>query len=113
MSSTSHIKITNISETMLTDVTLCLNSIAPSLSKILIVRERGSLSFGPNTELVCLGNLYPEETAYLYYTLGSDTPTPPIPAFTNQNMQVIFTPEGKEIVTTNSKTFLHFEHVDC
>lgn len=112
MSSTNHIKITNISETMLANVTLCLNTLAPSLSKVMVVRERGSLSFGPGTSQVCLGNLYPEETAYLYYTLGTDTPGSSTLPFTNQNMQVMFAPEGKEIITDNPKTFLHFEHFD-
>lgn len=112
MSSTNHIKITNISETMLTNVTLCLDTLAPSLSKIMVVRERGSLSFGPGTSQLCLGNLYPDETAYLYYTLGMDSPSSPALSFTNQNMQVMFAPEGKEMITNNPKTFLHFEHFD-
>lgn len=110
MSITNHIKITNISETMLTNVTLCINNIIPNLSKLTVIRERGSLSFGPDTNQVCLGNLYPEETAYLYYTLAPDTPSPSISPLTNKNMKVMFIPEGKEVVTDNPKTFLHFEH---
>jgi hypothetical protein len=31
------------------------------------VRERGSLSFDPQTQPLLLGNLYPKETAHLYY----------------------------------------------
>lgn len=112
MSITNHIKITNISETMLTNVTLCLNDTLPELSKLLVVRERGSLDFAPNTSKICLGNLYPEETAYVYFTACSDKPESKPSLTSNQNIKIIFTPEGKEEIADNTKTFLHFEHFD-
>lgn len=109
---TNHIKITNISETMLTNVTVCLNDTLPELSKLLVVRERGSLDFSPNTSKICLGNLYPDETAYVYYTIGSEKPESKSSLSTNQNIKIMFTPEGKEEIADNTKTFLYFEHFD-
>ncbi len=110
MAITNHIKITNISEKMLTNVTLCLNGTLPELSKLLVVRERGSLDFAPDTSKICLGNLYPEETAYLYYTIGNDKPEPKTSLSTKQNIKILFTPEGKEDMTDNTKKFINFEH---
>lgn len=107
---TNHIKITNISEKMLANVTLCLKAPLPELSKLLVVRERGSLDFAPDTQKICLGNLYPEETADLYYTLGNDQVDLKAALSTSHNIKILFTPEGKEDVTDNSQPFIHFEH---
>ncbi|MEG0085133.1 MAG: hypothetical protein RR090_02830 [Niameybacter sp.] len=104
----NHIKITNISDTMLNNVTLYLPDIKPDLSNLMVVRERGSLSFGPNTEKICLGNLYPEETAYLYYTVS--TPIPTSSLFKNPP-KIVFLPEGDEKSSENIHAFLYFEQI--
>lgn len=107
--SNNHIKITNISDTMLNDVTLYLPDIKNQLASLMVVRERGSLSFNPDIDKICLGNLYPEETAYLYYT--THTSTPSARPFKNPP-KIVFCPEDHKLDSNNSHAFLHFEQID-
>lgn len=105
----NHIKITNISDTMLNNVTLYLPDLKTQLDSLMIVRERGSLNVTPNSEKICLGNLYPEETAYLYYTVN--TPTTSSNLF-KKPPKIVFLPEGTEQSSDNISTFLHLEQID-
>nr|WP_307992853.1 hypothetical protein [uncultured Niameybacter sp.] len=107
--SNNHIKITNISDTMLNNVTLYLPDIKNQLASLMVVRERGSLSFAPDIDKICLGNLYPEETAYLYYTTNTSTPSSSL--FKNPP-KIVFLPEDNEPTSDNTSTFLHFEQID-
>lgn len=107
--SNNHIKITNISDTMLNNVTLYLPDLKTNLANLMVIRERGSLSFGPNTQKICLGNLYPEETAYLYYTIDSSLPSS---SFFKHPPKIVFLPEGDEQSSENTSSFLHFEQID-
>lgn len=105
----NHIKITNISDTMLNNVTLYLPDIKAQLDSLMVVRERGTLNFSPTEEKICLGNLYPEETAYLYFTTTTSTPSH---ALFKKPPKIVFLPEGTEQSSDNFSTFLHFEQVD-
>ena len=107
--SNNHIKITNISDTMLNNVTLYLPDIKHQLASLMVVRERGSLSFAPDIDKICLGNLYPDETAYLYYT--TSTPVPSSNLFKNPP-KIVFLPEDKSSDSENTSTFLHFEQIN-
>ena len=107
--SNNHIKITNISNTMLNNVTLYLPDIKAHLASIMVVRERGSLSFTPDIDKICLGNLYPEETAYLYYTMNSSAPSS---SLFKQLPKIVFLPEDNKTSSNNTSTFLHFEQID-
>lgn len=94
---------------MLNNVTLYLPEIKNEPTSLMVVRERGTLSFGPNTKEICLGNLYPEETAYLYYTV--DTP-PSSSSLFKQPPKIVFLPEGNEKFSHDASVFLHFEQIN-
>ena len=64
-------KITNISTEYVTDLKLIIDDHDHLLLEQFIKRERGSLSFSPETTCLELGNLAPEESAYFEYKLSN------------------------------------------
>lgn len=61
------IKITNTSSDYIHDLKLFIDDKDHELLEQLVTRERGALSFSPDTTCLELGNLAPDESAYYEY----------------------------------------------
>jgi hypothetical protein len=66
----NHIEIVNHSLEVIKDLKLHIDS-PTSFLQLEVVRDRGSLLFTRDLELIQLGNLSPKESAHLYYELTS------------------------------------------
>lgn len=70
------IKITNTSPDYIHNLKLIIDDKEHSLLEQLVKRQRGSLSFSPDTTCLELGNLAPDESAYFEYKYkAASTPT--------------------------------------
>lgn len=72
----NELRITNTSSKDITNLKLIIHAPEATILEQSITRERGSLSFSPETTCLELGNLAPDESAYFEYKFtGSDTLT--------------------------------------
>lgn len=72
----NELRITNISSRDITNLKLIIHAPEATILEQSIIRERGSLSFSPETTCLELGNLAPDESACFEYKFtGSDTLT--------------------------------------
>lgn len=63
----SQIEITNISDQFINNVKLTIHDVPFTICEEAVIRERGALSFDPDTQCLELGNLAPHESAYFEY----------------------------------------------
>lgn len=101
------IKLINNSNQMLQNISLSFDTLSHNLVECKIVRERGSLCFGPPNQTIELGNLYPEEIAYCYCKM-------PLPSHSNlltpnylEQIKLTFCPENSELTTHLLSELLH------
>ncbi|MEG0013781.1 MAG: hypothetical protein RSD26_02330 [Cellulosilyticaceae bacterium] len=100
------IRIINKTNQPLTNIRLIFEDFNINISEYKIVRERGSLSYTPPLNFIELGNLFPNESAELYFKIDpsdTDLPLPPIPL---DSIQICYSLEDDESIHSNLNTFL-------
>lgn len=94
------IKLINNSSEMLQNIKFSFETIPLNLLECKVVRERGALCFSAPEADIELGNLYPEEIAYLYCKVNvMDLPKLSTLDYSKQ-IKISFSPEN-EILTTH------------
>lgn len=63
----NQIKITNTSEDFVNNVKLLIHTPSFTICEESVIRQRGIMSFTPETQCLDLGNLAPNESAYFEY----------------------------------------------
>ncbi|MGL4345337.1 MAG: hypothetical protein ACRCTE_09075 [Cellulosilyticaceae bacterium] len=100
------IKLTNNSPDILQNIVLSFETISSHMIECKVVRERGSLCFTPPQSEIQLGNLYPDEVAYLYCKLRAfDQSNVSSPVYTEE-IKVSFNPETTPVETHALSDFI-------
>lgn len=100
------IRIINKTDQPLTNIRLIFEDFNINILEYKIVRERGSLSYTPPLNFIELGNLFPDESAELYFKIApshTDSPLPPIPL---DAIQICYSLEDEHAVLSDLNTFL-------
>ena len=112
----NELRITNISSKDITNLKLIIHAPEATILEQSITRERGSLSFSPETTCLELGNLAPDESAYFEYKFtGNDSLTSLSAHFTltytdlssshvTEKQLLDFVPELKPLASSSSDT---------
>lgn len=100
---TVQLVITNTSNDYITNVMLTRSDTDLSLLSQQIIRQRGSLSLDPSAKELAIGNLAPDESAYLEYQLPKNQTRQALTSHIN----VTYTTDNSSTVTTKPlETFL-------
>ncbi|MGL6173451.1 MAG: hypothetical protein ACRC1P_02430 [Cellulosilyticaceae bacterium] len=98
------LQITNTSDIPLTNITLLLDNLNITISQYKVTRERGSLTFTPPLKLIELGNLIPNETAEISFSLPDTFPS--LLAFPLKHIQISYCTDSEECILSNLEDFL-------
>lgn len=93
------IKLTNNTTEMVQNIILSFETLPQNLLECKVVRERGSLCFGATESSIPLGNLYPEEIAYLYCKIIPPPTASPTSFDCASQLRLTFKPENCELMS--------------